>query len=226
MMLQSSIFRWRHGAGWFVLSSSDHFRSDHREAIDSRMLNRCAADGALVYIWAASDLTTAEQYLTYISDLGGRSGYPLDVIAEDDDSLMTQLGEAGIVVVGDGPHRDNLYNGLHGAAIKAISHAYERGALVMGAGAGAEVFGQWLVDVAATLPRPGLGWLANAAVLTGSPDNARQQALQHLLQEQPLAYGLDIGPDSALALGPEGHVELWGNRQIKVSLGRAYSAQG
>ena len=88
--MQSSIFQWPDGAGWFVLSGGGDFQKGESENIDSSMILRSAADGALAYIWAASDLDTAENYLTYIADLGGRSGYPVDIVSEDDASLASQ----------------------------------------------------------------------------------------------------------------------------------------
>ncbi len=224
-MLQSSIFQWQSGAGWLVLSGGGDIMGGAHDAIDTRVLLRCAADGALVYIWAASDLDEADHYLNHLGELGGRTGYPVDIIAEDDDSLRTQLGEAGVIIIGDGPQRLRLYDGLHGAAIDAMRLAYQRGAFIMGTGIGAEVIGQWVIGPASGEPAAGFAWLANAAILTGSPGSRETAILQRLLQDQPMAYGLRIGRNSAIALGPDGSVELWGERQIAISLGQGYSLQ-
>jgi hypothetical protein len=221
-MFQSSIFRWRSGAGWLVLSSGGSFEAGITEAIDMRMLTRGAAGGPLVYIGAAHNAEMTEPYLTYLNDLGGPVNYAVDIIMEDDETLEKQITEAGIVIIGDGPDYQRLYNGMHGAAIKALQIAYERGALVMGAGIGADLFGQWVIKHQMS---PGFGWLANSAVLSGIPDDATKQALQSLLYQEPTAYGLGIRPGSALAFGPNSTVELWGKQQIAISLGQAYSVQ-
>ncbi len=222
-MFQSSIFQWPEGTGWIVLSSGGNFLEGETEAIDSRMLTQSAADGPLVCIGAANDADTTEQYLRYLTDLGGRTSYPVDIIAEDDISLNAHLSNAGIIVIGDGPNDENLYNGLHGAAIQAIRLAYEHGALIMGIGIGAEVMGQWLVRSSLKDTRPGFGWLTNSAILSGVPTDGDKQLLQGLLEDQPTAYGLGIRPRSAMAFGPGGHVELWGQQQIAISLGKSYS---
>lgn len=223
-MPQTSIFQWQEGFGWLVLSGGGDFLTGESEAVDTRMLSRSAADGGLAYIWAAGDLTAAEQYLQYLDDLGGPSSYLVDVVAEDDAALESLLGEAGIIVIGDGPQADRLYNGLSGVGIKALATAFRRGALVMGIGAGAEVFGQWRLRPASQGVQPGFDWLTSAAILTGNLDNAERRTLKGLLRAQPLTYGLGIGAGSALALGPEGQIESWGMSQIAVSLGQGYSA--
>jgi hypothetical protein len=222
--MRSSIFQWPDGAGWLVLSGGGNFRKGESEGVDTRMILRGAADGALAYVWAASDLDTAEHYLTYIADLGGRSGYPVDIVSEDDASLNSQLGEAGLIVVGDGNQGMRLYNALHGPAIQAILAAYLNGALIMGVGVGAEVFGSWFLR-GGDDPRPGFGWLSNALLQVSPAHPTTHKPRRELFQREPLAYSVELGQDSALALGPEGQVELWGKRQIAVSLGQGYGAQ-
>lgn len=228
-MLQSSIFRWRAGAGWLVLSGGGKTYRENTEAIDTRMLSRSAADGPLVYINAANpNADEAEAYLSYLTDLGGRSGYVIDVISEDDLTLQKQLGEAGIIVIGNGPDSERLINGLRGAAITGIELAYQQGALVMGIGAGAEVFGQWILGRTPAPPswQDGFGWVGQAAILAGMPTDVQKSSLQQLLQTVPDAFGLTVWAGSALVLGPERQIELWGNQQISITLGSAYSVQG
>lgn len=223
-MTQSSIFQWHQGMGWLILSSGD-FQTGETEAIDSRMLNRSDADGPLVYIDAAHDPTTSERYLTYLNELGGRSSYAIDIITEDDVTLQKDLSEAGAIVIGDGPASERLYNGLQGVVIEAIATAYANGALVMGCGVGADIFGQWVIAEGTGAVKPGFTWLTNAAVLGNQPDDRQKNALQQLLHDQPTAFGLGIKAGSALIFGPNQQVELWGNQQIAISLGRGYSVQ-
>lgn len=224
-MTQSSMFQWHQGAGWLVLGPQPDEQTGPFDAIEGRVLTRGSADGPLVYIWAATDLEAADNYLEYVRELGGRTGYPVDIVSEDDESLIEQLGEAGIIVIGDGPNTNRLFNSLHGAAIKGIQRAYEHGALVYGAGLGAEVFGKWFLRGSNARPREGFGWLANAALLTDDNNVLMKQQLQRLLQTEPTAFGLGIGANSALAFGPEGQIEAWGDQQIAISLGQAYSEQ-
>lgn len=223
-MHQSSIFQWREALGWLVLSGGGDYLKGETEAIDARMLTRGAADGPLVYINAADpDLEAAEQYLTYLDDLGGRSGYIIDIISEDDVTLKTKLGEAGVIIIGDGPDRSRLFNSLHGAAIEGIEQAFEQGALIMGIGIGATVFGEWVLSLDSDNTADGFSWLTRAAIIGGTPSPEEKLKLKALLHSNPIAYGLGIWAGSALTLGPAGNVELWGNQQISISLGKAYT---
>jgi hypothetical protein len=226
-MQHSSIFQWRQGAGWLVFSGGGAYLKGETETVDMAALTRSAADGALIYVGAASDNgDDAEQYLAYLGELGGRSGYTLDIVAEDDDSLRTQLSEAGIIIIGDGLLAVRLRNSMHGAVIEGIERAYAQGALVMGIGIGAALFGEWVVDLPGDAPaESGFAWLANVAILSGTPGDSQRQRLQAILHANPTAFGLGIWPGSALTLGPEGQVELWGKRQISISLGQAYSVR-
>ncbi len=222
-MTRSSMFEWQQGAGWLILGPRSDTQTGPSDAIDSRVLTRGAADGPLVYIWAANDLESADQYLDYVQELGGQAGYPVDIVSDDDETLTEQLAEAGVIVIGDGPHTDRLFNSLHGAAIRDIQLAFEQGAVVYGAGLGAEVLGQWFLHGSDSMPRKGFGWLANAAILTDDGSQAMKEQLQRLLLEEPTAFGLGIGANSALAFGPDGQVEAWGDRHIAISLGKAYA---
>ena len=130
-----------------------------------------------------------------------------------------------MIVVGDGTQGMRLYNAMHGPAIQAILSAYQNGALVLGVGVGAEIFGSWFLRGAAD-PLQGFGWLSNALLQVHPAHPSTLKVRQNVLQREPLAYSVEMGRDSALALGPEGQVELWGKRQIAVSLGQSYSALG
>lgn len=223
--MRNSIFQWPDGAGWLIFSGRGDFIRGETESVDSRMLTQSAADGALVYIWAASDLDVAEQYLNYLTDLGARSGYPIDIISEDDDTIRNLLSDAGVVIIGDGPDRDRLLNGLRGPAGEAILQAYIRGAAVLGTGAGAEVLGQWFAHTPSGQARNGLGWLQNAMVSALGTATETTVIRQEILKNHPLAYSIELGPDSALALSPFGDVDLWGDKKIAISLGQGYTQQ-
>lgn len=207
------------------MSGGGDFEQGETDVIDTRMLTRSDADGPLVYIGAAHDELRAEAYLDYLGELGGRSGFAIDIIMEDDNTLETQISEAGIVVIGDGPDFERLFNGMHGAAIKAVHTAYLQGAVVIGHGAGAEIFGQYVMRDTRENPRKGFSWLQRAAIFSNQPGPAEKAALQKLLSKKPTSFGLGIRPESALALGPNNMVELWGNQQIAISLGQAYTTQ-
>jgi cyanophycinase-like exopeptidase len=213
-MPRANVIRWRDGAGWLVLSGGGDSASGE---IEAEALARVAAGDPVAYIWAASDIETADDELQALKELGAPSGYLVDILAEDDDSLRAQIGNAGLIVLGDGPNADTLRSGLLGAAVEAIEAAYDRGGIVLGIGQGAAVLGGLLEEKTA------LNLVEDAIIMPDYDQNEKAAHMRDLLARHPDSYGLGIGAQSALALGPAGEVETWGNKQITVVLGHNLS---
>jgi hypothetical protein len=216
-MSQLSLFRWRGGAGWLVLSGGGDPETNQPLDIDAAVLSRTISLNPLAFVWSAGDIESADRYMDYLDDIGGRTGYLVDVIAEDDESLKQQLEEAGIIILGDGPQAQRLRNGLNGPALEAISTAYASGATVYAIGQAAGILAEHFALPGENL-RNGLGWLEDAVVASGYED-ARAD-LQHHLQTMPDAYGIALGTGAAIALSPEGTVEIWGQPNVTVLLGK------
>lgn len=216
-MPQSSIFRWREGEGWLVLAGGGDFRTQDAIEILSEVLARTVSEGPLAYVWAASDVEEADNYLSWVGELGGRTGYLLDVDAEDPEFVMQQLSEAGIIILGDGPNVESLRSALSGAAMAGIRQAYAVGATIFAIGAGAAMMGYAILGGEDS--QRGFNWLEQALVL---PNYDEQQAdlMHRFLAEYPDTYGLGLTQGAAVAFLPNGAVEVWGNKRIVVSLGK------
>ena len=217
-MAQHSIFRWKDGGGWLVLSGGGDSKSEAMLDIDAAILRRTISHNPLAYIWAAGDIESADRYLEHIEDLGGRTGFLIDVITEDDETIKNQLNEAGIIVLGDGENLKRLSSGLAGAALEAISNAYANGATIYGQGRAAAILASW-VNFSGKDLSPGLGWVEGAVIVSGyNEDHAAD--VKQWLQDLPGAYGIGLGAGSALALNAEGDVEIWGEQKVTVLLGK------
>lgn len=222
-MPQVNIFRWRAGIGWLVLSGGGAPESDEVLSIEAAMLGHTVSQGPLAYIWAASDIETADHHMDVLRDLGARTGYLIDILAEEDDIIFRQLSEAGVIIIGDGPETETLRQALIGTVIRAIEDAFDRGATVYVIGRSAALLGAYLADQHNSHLIQGFGWLAYCFVQPGfTPDQA--DALRRRVEEIPNGYGLGLGIGAALAFGPRGEVEVWGSRAITVSLGRDYES--
>jgi hypothetical protein len=66
-------------------------------------------------------------------------------------------------------------------------------------------------------------WLDNALILPGVTSVAQSVEAQEVLRAQPAAIAVGIGSGSALALGPDGELELWGQKQVTIALGSHYT---
>lgn len=221
-MPQANIFQWRAGIGWLVMTGGGALESEDNLNIVAATLSRTVSQGPLAYVWAASDIESADLHMDLLRDLGARTGYLVDVLTEEDDVLFRQLNEAGLIILGDGPRQETVRDALVGAAMRGIEESFSRGTTLYAVGASAALIGAYAAEGDALVP--GFGWLANSIILPGYiPEQAER--LRGCVQqiENGYGYGLGLAHGAALALGPRGEVEVWGNKAITVSLGQSYS---
>ncbi len=213
-MPKANVLRWRDGAGWLVLSGGGDVAGGEMGDVEAQALAHVPPGEPLAYIWAAGDVESADKHLDALDDLGAPTGYLVDVLTEDDDTIRDQIRNAGLIIIGDGPNVTGLRSGILGAAVEGMTAAYERGAVILGIGQGAAILGSFMVDQA------GIGWVEGAAVAPRYNEDGVAAQLRDLLLKHSEAYGLGIATGSALALGPNGEVEAWGEQQVTVTLGR------
>ncbi|MBN1681438.1 MAG: hypothetical protein JW966_14245 [Anaerolineae bacterium] len=224
-MPQVNVFRWRTGSGWLVLSGGGTWASDDVVSIESKVLSYTLSQGPVAYIWAAGDIEAADRHMDALRDLGARTGFLIDIVTEDDDTLFEQLSEAGVIILGDGPHQETLRDALLGVVLRSMEQAFDRGATLYAVGRSAAVMGAQLATGSQALT--GCDWLADAIILpqytTGQADTLRDQVYHYgRVHRNAGGYGLGLGEGAALALGPRGEVEAWGSRAITISLGQGY----
>lgn len=223
-MTRAGPLRWLTGTGWLVLVGGAGGEAGLGAEIDDRLLARADFSRPIVFLPTASgSLEAGEPLLEHYADLGGPRGYGVRVLqaadAEEEEN-RDLLVEAGIILVGDGDGL-MLARVLRGSlALHGIEEAFAQGALVVGVGAGSAPMGQWVVT-ARTLPgEPGWGWVSDAVVMPYFAGSAREPELQALLRARPGLVGLGIPEGVALALGPEGQVETWGEGEVTVVVAR------
>jgi len=201
-----NVLRWIDGRGWIVLSGGAD------DDVRAMAINRSSADGGIAVI--ALD-GSGDDLNEDIGDLGAPSSYEVDVFTEDDESVENKIGEASVVLVSSAASADGARSALRGAAITGMLHAYQNGAVILLEGETAAAFGSWIISAA-----EGLEWVEGAVILIGIQDAAARAKL--ILDAQPTAVALAIESGSALALGPDGQIEPWGNNQVTIALGSAF----
>lgn len=214
-MPRQAVFQWLDGRGWLILSGG----ADRGGEIRGLALARSSADGGVACLALSSDPTFADRLLDDVTDLGAPSGYIVDVASEEDDTIRAKLAEAGVVIIAADVDAETVRSALTGAAMEGIQTAYENGAVILAEGSCASAFGTFIETDGGSLTA-GLGWLEQALILPGVESAA--SAAKELLTEQAFAVAAGIGVGSALALGPDGQVEIWGRRQVTVALGAQY----
>lgn len=211
----SDILRWPLDAqGWLVLSGGD----DDGGAIRAQTL-RIAPTSDIGFAYIGLSESSGDETFDDLEDLGARTGYLVNVLAEDDDTIRAQLKDAGLIVIDGSEPPDAIRSSLHGAGAEAIFAAYAEGAVVLMERSSAPLAGEVLLNEAGALVR-GLGWVEGALILPGVTSLASSEVAQSVLESGEVAVVIGIGEGSALALGPDGLIDLWGKRQVTIALGK------
>jgi hypothetical protein len=186
-------------------------------------LGVAAADGGIAYLATRGVDAAAEQVLADMEDLGARSGYLVDVLTEDDTVIRDKLTEASMIVIGADASVTNVRSAVLGAAIGGIQQAFENGAVVLAEGASATVFGAWILLDNGQITS-GFEWLRQGLIVPGVSSVANAPETRLVMEAHPAVVAIGIGAASALALGPDDEVEIWGEGQVSIAPGPHLSA--
>jgi cyanophycinase-like exopeptidase len=242
-MPQQGPLLWLDGEGWIVLLGGGDWRSGETEQIDAQVLSLANLDRPMVVLLAEGSAGDADDLLDHYTALGGPGGVALSLATVTRDQLrvpsfLSTLEEAGTLYLG-GENPLPLVNNLHNtAALATIIEGFStlQGLTIVGAGAGAAALGRW-----AFTPQPpyqqamGLGFVMNAVIaphFSGTEQSPILRALPHIdagprspapgRDNAPpvprTLLGLGIPDATALALGPQGQVEMWGDGQVTAVL--------
>ena len=217
-MREPSAFSWLSAAGWLILSG----RADALGEIRALALSRCDANGDLAYISLNGD--QGDALMEDMAELGAGSGYLVDLDEADNNEIYERLSEAAMIVVEADCAGEGLLRALKSTAAHAMKAALERGSLVLLEGAAAAAAGAQVLDPAGAT-KSGLGFVKRALVLADSPGMIDQAELRALRSRMPEVTFISLPAGAALALGPDGRMETWGEAQVSVSLGSLALAQ-
>jgi hypothetical protein len=205
-----SFFLRPEGGGWLVLCGGP---------ADDATLARAAAliqqAGTLVVLVpTASDREAVEARLVECSIVCGVPGEILTLGGKV--PMDERLSEASMVVLPDMAEAREIVEALEETGSGEVLLAtMDAGAVIVAEGRSAEALGE---AVEADPPAAGSGWLRQAVIqsrfVEGTPCR--------VLGKRPTLFRLGLGEHAALALGPEGEVEVWGEPAPTVTLGAAW----
>lgn len=211
---------WPKGNGWLVLSGGAHLLSDVRALALSRLT---VIDGTVAYLGLHED--DAEEMMDDLGELGAPTGYLIDILREDDESIHSMLDESGLIAIPGAHPPSALQAAITGAAVEGIRAAYQRGAVILAEGPAAMIFGKKVLTHDGTII-DGLNWLENAFIMPSVTSISQSQIALEVLAGGAAHLAIGIGEGSALALGPQGAVETWGERQVTITLGGGSGVNG
>jgi cyanophycinase-like exopeptidase len=198
---------------------------ERTEDIGDRLLGHAAPYLPIAYLPTASgSLTSGEPLLRYYADLGGPRAYTVPILDAGDAREQANcdlLVDAGVIIIGDGDPLV-LAQSLRGSpALKAMTKAFARGSLIVGVRRGAVFMGEWVVAEGAPAGGSrGWGAVTRAVIVPSFVGAERESDLQEALRMRPGLVGIGLPERTALALGPEGQVETWGEGEVTVVVAR------
>lgn len=211
-MAENQVLNWMDGSGWLVLSGGP----DPLSEIRAQSLTRIAADGGVAYIGVNEQ--DNEALIEDLGELGAPTGYLVNVMAEDDDTISQRLADASLIVVPGDIDLSTLRGGLLGAAVKGMQKAFDQGAVILIERSAVMLFGSVIVTEEGT-ELEGLDWLHNAFVVPAITSISESQKAREILTRMRASIAVGIGEGSALVLGPNSEIELWGKKQVTITLG-------
>lgn len=212
---------WVDGNGWLVLSGGGDWRRGETDVIDANALSLANLDRPTVVILSEGTPADVEGILEHYVALGGSGGEGI-ILSEREDALQDEaflslLGEAGILYLG-GERPLMLASTLHRTrALRLIVQGFatQQGLIIVGAGGGAAALSAWVRSTGKTeTESPGLNFLRSGIVAPHFTTTEEAVVLRRLLRDHPGFVGLGIPDRTALALGPRGEVEQWGDGEI------------
>lgn len=221
-MPQRGPLQWVDGDGWLILSGGGDWEHGETDAVDANILAIANLDRPMIVLLSERERDTGHRILEHYAALGGPGGEVLALDSRQRQTLyeprfLEWVAEAGILYLG-GKEPWVLTRSLQNtAALAQILKGYGtlQGLLIVGVNAGAAALGAWIAGPGQqAMTVPGLGLLRSAIVAPQFTTTQEASDLRTQLQRHPGFLGLGIPCGAALALGPQGQVETWGQGEI------------
>lgn len=205
-------FSWLESNGWIILSGS----VDSLSEIRAQSLSRLNADGALAYISLADDMGDA--LMDDMMDLGAPTGYLVDLEDSDNNAIYERLINASMIIVEPGRDIDGMRRLMTQTVIRAFKEALQSGSILLFEGIAATLAGELIVRSDGKITK-GLQFVTNSHIMPDTTSILETEDAERVYVQHPETVFIAIEKGSALVLGPDRHIETWGDRQITISLG-------
>jgi cyanophycinase len=217
---------WRSGRGWLLLVGGTTYFWRGTEAIDRAAVGVMSPGAPIAFVPAANcPPEYGASFLSTYRGYGAPDGYVVPITsrrAACDPKNAALLREAGLIYFGGGDTTALLASMTGTPALDAVAEAYAAGAVVVGMSAGAIGLAARGLSLGAGVLE---GWSWLARTLVSVHHNAtREEAFDAALNAHPDLLGLGLPEDAALALGPDGRIEWWGDEELVLKPGAAFDA--
>ncbi len=221
-MPQQGPLQWLDGVGWLVAVGGGRVAQGETDAIVSQVLSLINLDRPMVTLLSEGARAEAYAVLEHYTELGGPGGEAFSLAAMSRQQLnsprfLTLLEEAGLLYLGGGnplPLVRNLYGTR---ALERILEGFStlQGLTIVANAGSVAVLGRWAIGPAPEyLQAKAWGLLMNAVIEPHFTRTEDSVVLRNINQLGSGILGLGIPNRTALAFGPEGQVETWGDAQV------------
>ncbi len=208
---------WVESSGWIVLSGSVDPRSENR----ALALSRQFVDGPIAYISFSDDMGDA--LMDDMLELGAPAGYLVDWDERDNNEIYERLSPAGMVVISADSASAGLGQIVSHTVAHALKEALRRGAVILFEGAAAAAAGEYRLAEDGGIAS-GLKLVGNALILPSVCSIAESASASAARGKLPEAIFIALEAGGALTLGPERHIETWGDGRVTIGLGDPLNA--
>ncbi len=94
--------------------------------------------------------------------------------------------------------------------------------LLMAIGCLVSLLGEWSYDPDQDQISDGIGWFPHAIFMLGPEAPASKKGIRQIIEEQMKSYALSLAPETIIAIGPHGKVEIWGEAAPEILLGQGW----
>lgn len=209
--ISSGILRWPDGPGWLIFSSGGDRSRSEMDEIRASALTRIMIDGGVAYV--GLDDGDHDDLIDDMGDMGAPTGFFVNIMTEDDDSIRDMMQDAGMILLTGEMDVLTLRSALMGAALEGMTEAFARGAVILAEGEAMRLFGVVVQDDV-----NGIGWVEDSIIVPEIASISESAEVREALSSGVAKFAVSIGPDSALALGPERRIETWGEKKVTIAL--------
>lgn len=215
MSVQTGL-EWIAGDGWLVFTGEHDDTSELR----AQTLHRIGLARGFAYL--GLNEAAGDEEIADFEDLGAPTGYLVNILIEDDETIRRNLRDVGLIVIDSQADPRRMLDALRGAAAEAVQDAYEQGALVLAEGPVAQIFGAcWLSETGSL--HEGLNWITDTMILPGIGEQVRvREIAAPVFERRPRTLALGLSNGSALALGPGATLEVWGDQPVALTMGPGF----
>ena len=218
------IVPFRPARGWLVLLGGSSGAWPPTEQIDRAAIARMNKDAPIAFVPAAGcPPDYGASFLETYTRLGAPDGYVVPVHdrpSAHDAENVDLLKRAGLIYFGGGDTTRLLASMTGSPALAAVASAYEAGAVIVGMSAGAIALAAYGVSLSVGVLQ-GWGWVPKALVSVHHTPQ-RDERLARALRGHPEAVAIALPEHAALALGPDGENEQWGEPGIVMTPGATF----